>query len=153
VSPVPFDASEPDVSCPVEHHEEVLPRAMGELMRSLDVLLGTSSGHEEGFFLPAVEAMASGVACVLTEIPCFRGYAAPANYALFVPPRDPVQMAHALAVVATRPDVRTELREKGLAVARLYTWERHLSQLLNAFEGILGSRGVMPQFTVAFAKA
>jgi glycosyltransferase involved in cell wall biosynthesis len=145
VSPVPFDATEPAVTCPVERHQQVLPEEMGRVLRSLDVFLGTSSGPEEGFFLPAMEAMASGVPSVLTEIPCLMGYTPAADYALFVPPRDPAQMAQALIIAATHDVVRAELRERGLAVARLHTWERHMAQLVAAFEGILGARGVVPR--------
>ena len=108
----------------VEWHTRVRPADMGAIYRSMDVFLGTSSGAEEGFFLPAVEAMASGVPCVLTDIPCFRSHG-DGEYALFVPARDPAAMAEALIVAARVPDVAAALRENGIAAAQRYTQDAH----------------------------
>ena len=47
-----------DMDIPMEWHVQVPPARMGELYRSMDVFVGCSWGPEEGFFLPAVEAMA-----------------------------------------------------------------------------------------------
>ena len=120
-APHPEEASLP---FPVEWHERVRPDEMGSIYRSLDVFLGTSSGHQEGFFLPAVEAMACGVPCVLTDIPCFRAHG-DGQYALFVPPRDPAAMAEALVLAARVPAIRAGLRAGGIAAAARYTQQRH----------------------------
>src|SRR5262249_10196062 len=109
-------ADERDQPVPVEWHERVRPERMGDIYRSLDVFLGTSSGAEEGFFLPAVEAMACGVPCVLTDIACFRAHG-DHQYALFVPPRDAAAMAEALVVAGRAADVRSALRRSGVAAA------------------------------------
>ncbi|HIE72193.1 MAG TPA: glycosyltransferase, partial [Planctomycetes bacterium] len=88
--------------------------------RSLDVFLGTSSGEEEGFFLPAIEAMACGVPSVLTDIPCFRNHqdlVGHDRYALFVDPQDPTAMAEAIVLAGALPDIRTSLRAGGIEVA------------------------------------
>jgi len=115
---------EQDLPFDVEWHTRVRPADMGAIYRSMDVFLGTSSGAEEGFFLPAVEAMASGVPCVLTDIPCFRSHG-DGEYALFVPARDPAAMAEALIVAARVPDVAAALRENGIAAAQRYTQDAH----------------------------
>lgn len=107
----------------VEWHRRVPPERMGDIYRSLDVLLGTTSSVDEGFFLPAVEAMACGIPTVLTDVPCFRAHGeADGNdrYALFVPPGDPAAMAEALVVAASVPSVRATLRDEGLRVAARY---------------------------------
>ncbi|MBK8099942.1 MAG: glycosyltransferase [Planctomycetes bacterium] len=116
---------------PVEWHERVPPAQMGAIYRSLDVFLGTSRGAEEGFFLPAIEAMAAGVPCVLTDIPCFRGYGGD-GYALFVPPQDPAAMAEALVVAGRVGDVRASLREAGVRTAARYRQNAHGEQLEQA---------------------
>jgi hypothetical protein len=122
------DPAEKDTPFPVEWHQQLAPARMGDFYRSLDLFLGTSSGADEGFFLPAVEAMACGVPVILTEVPCFRDHgAADGNdrFALFVPPGDAAAMAEALVVAGGMPEVRNELREQGLAVAGRYHPDRH----------------------------
>ena len=127
---------ERDAAFPVEWHVRVPPAEMGALYRSMDVFVGSSRGHEEGFFLPSVEAMACGVPCVLTDIPCYRGYSEE-DYALFVPPRDPVAMAEAIVRAAHDPARRAALRAAGLGTAALYHQDRHVAALEQAFSAIL----------------
>ncbi len=131
---------EKNLGLPIEWHENVPPAEMGALYRSLDVFLGTSRGAEEGFFLPAVEAMACGVPSVLTEIPCFQAYGT-SQYALFVTPQSPKQMAEALVLAAMHPDVRNEIRDNGIRVASEYTMENHVSELESAFAEIAAEAG------------
>ncbi len=126
------DAAERGAPFPVEWHQQVPPAQMGDFYRSLDVFLGTSSGSEEGFFLPAIEAMACGVPSVLTDIPCFRNHGTGTgqdHFALFVPPRDPTAMAEALVVAGAMPEVRATLRREGLLLAEGYHQDRHGEQL------------------------
>ena len=130
-------ADEREQPFPVEWHERVRPERMGDIYRSLDVFLGTSSGAEEGFFLPAVEAMACGVPCVLTDVPCFRAHG-DHQYALFVPPRDPPAMAEALVVAGRSPEVATALRSGGIAAARRYTQDAHGKALLAVLADVTG---------------
>ena len=111
----------------VEWHERVAPRAMGDLYRTLDIFVATSRGSEEGFFMPSIEAMACGVPCVLTDIPCANDYDEHRDYALFVPPT--VVMPHikagrlrALGFTGARrwqfmPDLPT-IAEAGCAAAK-----------------------------------
>ncbi|HZT54704.1 MAG TPA: glycosyltransferase, partial [Burkholderiaceae bacterium] len=129
------DAAELDLPFPVEWHQRVAPRQMGDIYRSLDVFLGTSSGPEEGFHLPAVEAMACGVPCVLTDVPCFRAHG-DGQYAMFVPPRDPAAMAEALVVAGRVDDVRSALRTAGIAAAARYTQQAHGQALEQALLAI-----------------
>lgn len=131
------DPAEQKTSFPVEWHRQVPPARMGDFYRSLDVFLGTSSGTEEGFFLPAIEAMACGVPSILTDVPCFRSHGTKTgnhNYALFVPAKDPAAMAEALVIAGGMPDVRSELRRSGLQLASCYRQERHGQQLEAALQ-------------------
>lgn len=131
------DPAERNAPFPVEWHQQLPPAAMGDFYRSLDVFLGTSRGAEEGFFLPAVEAMACGVPTVLTDIPCFRSHGdgkGEDHYALWVPPRDPAAMAEALVVGGRIPEVRATLRREGLQVASRYTQDRHGAALAAALQ-------------------
>jgi glycosyltransferase involved in cell wall biosynthesis len=148
-------AAEMDTPFPVEWHQQLPPQRMGEFYRSLDVFLGTSSGPEEGFFLPAIEAMANGVPTVLTDIPCFRGHGdgrGDDRFALFVPPRDPAAMAEALVVAGTMPEVRTTLRTEGIRLAARYHPDRHGEQLAAALAAFVAeARGATPALKVVTA--
>jgi Flp pilus assembly protein TadD len=129
---VPPAAAEQVTPFPVEWHQQVPPAGMGEFYRSLDVLLATSSGAEEGFFLPAIEAMACGVPTVLTDVPCFRDHqqvTGHADYALFVPAKDPVAMAEAMVLAGSLPQIRASLRSAGLQLAAHYHPDRHGERL------------------------
>ena len=59
------------------------PAEVAALLRCCDLLLGPS-WEQEGFGLPALEAMACGVPVVASDVPCYRDFAAEA--ALLVPP-------------------------------------------------------------------
>ena len=132
-------AEEQSMPLRFQWHVQVPPHRMGELYRSMDVFVGSSRGDEEGFFMPAVEAMACGVPCVLTDIPCHRGYD-DRPYALFVPPRNPQAMAEAIGLAARHERVRTRLRERGLEVAQRYDFEDHVDDLEHTFAELCGDQ-------------
>lgn len=131
-SNMPPSPEEQNLPFPIEWHEQLRPDAMGDFYRSLDVFVGTSSGSEEGFFLPAIEAMACGVPSVLTDIPCFRNHeklVGHDRYALFVEAKDPAAMAEGIVLAGALPDVRSTLRSSGIEVAGHYHPEYHGEQL------------------------
>ena len=140
-APAPAEQNQP---FPLEWHQQLRPDQMGEFYRSLDVFLGTSSGVEEGFFLPAIEAMACGVPTVLTDIPCFRNHQQLVDhdrYALFVEPQDATAMAEAIVLAGALPDVRTALRAGGIEVASHYHPERHGEQFETVLQQLHAARG------------
>src|SRR6185503_7483994 len=76
----------------------------------------------EGFGLPPLEAMACGVPVVCsnaTSLPEVVGEAG-----LLVPPQDVPAWTEALGRLLDDANLRVELRARGLARARLYTWEQ-----------------------------
>jgi glycosyltransferase involved in cell wall biosynthesis len=75
----------------------------------------------EGFGMPVLEAMASGVpvlAANTTALPEVAGDAA-----LLVNPEDTAAIAAGLARLASEPELRAELRARGLARAAGFTWD------------------------------
>ena len=84
----------------------------------------------EGFGLTALEAMACGtpvVASNTSSIPEVAGDAA-----ILVDPTDAVEMADALHRGFTDDRLRAELTRRGLARARLFSWQRTAKELLAA---------------------
>ena len=98
-----------------EFHAGLPPAEVPELVRSCDLLLAPS-WEQEGFGLPALEAMASGVPVVASDVSCYRAWAAGA--ARLVAPDRPEDFAAAAATLLTEPAEWRRLRRAGLERAR-----------------------------------
>ena len=94
--------------------------------------------HEEGFGLPAAEAMACGTAVITSLAPALVEITGDA--ALHVDARDVDALAHAMQRVARDPQLRERLASRGIERARSFTWSRCAEATRNAFESVL-SRG------------
>lgn len=109
-------------------------RWLPTLYRHALALLLPSLG--EGFGLPVVEAMACGtpvVAFANSSIPEVAGDAA-----WLVPTNDLEAFVEAMRVLARNPEKRQELVARGLARARLFTWEKTAQSVLSVYRKVLG---------------
>lgn len=105
-----------------EYHHGVAPYAMPDLYRGCDLFVSAST-EAEGFGLAALEAMACGVPCVLTEIPSYLSFGRERAYACFVPTRDPIAVAEAVDRILSDQELWGRLRTAGLEVALQYPVE------------------------------
>ncbi|KQZ82075.1 hypothetical protein ASD56_14390 [Microbacterium sp. Root166] len=106
---------------------------MRELYSTATVLAMPS--FADGFSLPALEAMGSGLPVMISDLPVYREVVG--DVALFTDPHDLQTIADAMTTAATRPDVLADLTARGYERAALFSWERTARGTLESFERAL----------------
>lgn len=114
-----------------EFHVALTTAEMTRLVHSCDVLLAPNH-KEEGFGLPVAEAMASGLACVVTSIPSFLSFDETHDYAVFAPEDNAVELGERLIEVLSDASLRDRLRARGREVAEQWRIE-HVAGRLEQF--------------------
>ncbi|MBI2213520.1 MAG: glycosyltransferase family 4 protein [Acidobacteria bacterium] len=132
VSPWRPSLAEPVSESVDEFHVSLTCAEMTRVVHSCDVYLGTNRAGE-GFGLPAAEAMAAGLPCVLTRIPSFLGFGEPHDYAQFASEGDPIDLGEKLVELLDDEELRARLRQRGRAVASRFSAGR----VGEALEGVM----------------
>ena len=138
VTPSPLSDDEKRIAPKnTEFHIGVDDDKVAELTRQADIVVSTSL--DEGFGLPALEGMATGALCVLSDIGAYRSFAdisesAPKDYALFFNPHDASELARVLGAALDDPDKFEHIRSNGLEVASHYTPEKTKEDMGQALE-------------------
>ena len=91
----------------------------------------------EGFGLPVVEAMASGVPVLTSSTSALQEIAG--GYALLVDPMDVDAIAKGIVLLATDPARRAEFVELGKRRARDFSWDRAAERTLQIYAEALGA--------------
>jgi glycosyltransferase involved in cell wall biosynthesis len=89
----------------------------------------------EGFGLPPLEAMASGTPVVTSNVSSLPEVVGDA--ALLIDPYEPQSIADALRRVLTEPSLRADLRARGLARARAFSWERSIRRVREIYDEVM----------------
>jgi len=139
IAPEPMTALEEQAGVTDEYHTMLQPRQMAEQYRRAAVLV-VASDATEGFGLPALEAMACGTPTILTDIPSFRAFAKPTDYARFVPVGQPEVIAAALERMLAEGSLGQRLSARGLQVAADYTQERSYAAMSATLAEVLNRK-------------
>lgn len=111
---------------------------MAELYSQSDIFLDGSTF--QGFGRPALEAMACGVACVLTNVGGVSEYARDGENCLLVPPQQPARFADAILTLLQNAELRKTLADGGLRTAQTYCHKRDARDTLAYFTALMAGR-------------
>ena len=114
---------------------EVLPRYYA----SADIFCAPATGSES-FGIVLLEAMATGLPVVATEIPGYLSVADPGVDTLTVRPKAPAELGAALTVLGRDADLRRRMGAAGLAKARRYSWREVTGQVIQAYQDARATR-------------
>jgi len=106
--------------------QELLPK----IYAAADLLVMPS--RIEGFGLPVLEAMACG-----TPVICSRAASLP-EAVVYFDPANPNELALAMERVLASTELQQDLRRKGLARARLFSWEESTRKHAELYQRMLG---------------
>lgn len=113
----------------VPHHELPL------WYRAADAFVYPS--QYEGFGMPALEALASGTPVITSNVSAMPE--AVGDAAILIDPKSPEQIADALVRVLHDEALRQEMKTRGLAHARQFTWARTAHATAQSYRLALGS--------------
>jgi glycosyltransferase involved in cell wall biosynthesis len=88
----------------------------------------------EGFGLPPLEAMACGTPVITSNVSSLPEVTGDA--ALLVDPTDASAIAAAITRVLSEPGLREDLRARGLARARQFSWERSVKEIRDIYQQV-----------------
>jgi GT2 family glycosyltransferase len=130
---------EPELGEPLGARYHVRPSdaEVNELLNTADVFVQTS--RHEGFCLPVLEAMSTGLPVVCTDAHGNRDFCRDGENCL-MPEASPGAVAAAIQRLLGDDALRARLAEGGLRTAREYDWSRRLDDLERFFEAVAASR-------------
>jgi glycosyltransferase involved in cell wall biosynthesis len=94
--------------------------------------------HYEGFGLPPLEAMASGTPTIVSNVSSLPEVVSDA--ALLADPNNPEEIAVAMHRLLSDDALHAEMREKGLARARCFSWQRAATATLDVARRVAEAR-------------
>ncbi len=99
---------------------------------SADIFCAPATGAES-FGIVLLEALASGLPVVATEIPGYMSVLEPGHDSITVEPKNWRELGASLIILARDAELRARLGEYGLGKARRYSWEAVASEVLEVY--------------------
>lgn len=115
--------------------DEELPR----YYKTANLFCAPSTGFES-FGMVLLEAMASGLPIVASDIPGYRTVLSPQREGLLVKPGEDEELAQAILQLLQNPQERERMGEAGQKKARNYSWHRIAKQVLDYYQDLLAQR-------------
>ena len=81
-----------------------------------------------------LEAMASGLPVVATEIPGYMSVLTPGEDSITVKPKGWAELGAALVILARDAELRRRMGEHGFEKARRYAWNRVAAEVVEVYE-------------------
>lgn len=120
----------------VDFHSYVSHADLPRFHRSAHLFCSPATGNEsQGIAL--LEAMASGLPIVASNIEGFASVVTHGIEALLVPPKNPTALADAIIFLLRNPELRARMSQRGRQRAEDFRWERVAQQVLSYYERLL----------------
>ncbi|HEY2888235.1 MAG TPA: glycosyltransferase family 4 protein [Candidatus Limnocylindrales bacterium] len=136
----------------VEFLGQVSDEVRDSLFKTADVYCSPATGRES-FGIVLLEAMAAGTAIVCSDIHGYKGVARRGREALLVPPRDPKDLAAALAKVLGNDQLRDAMGASGVERAAEFSWERVTAKVEDYYGFVIRRLAAQGQLPAGFNAA
>lgn len=119
----------------------VADRDLSTVYRCADIHVFPSTRRAEAFGLVALEAAATGIPTIASNLSGVRTVVQDGSTGLLVPPEDPTELANALALLLDRPQLRAQFGMGARAHAeQTYAWDPLISQLEATYASVLNQQ-------------
>jgi glycosyltransferase involved in cell wall biosynthesis len=112
--------------------------------RACDIYV--TPAYAESFAHPLVEAMASGLPVVASNLPVHREICGAG--ALYFSPFSPPEFADEILRVATSEELARGLSAKGILQSQAFSWRRHVQQMIELASDLISRRAVSEETVV-----
>ena len=110
---------------------------------SADIFCAPATGAES-FGIVLLEALASGLPVVATEVPGYMSVLEPGKDSVTVQPKNWRELAASLVILARDPELRHRLADYGLKKARRYSWDRVAAEVVDVYQQARKAQATQP---------
>jgi phosphatidylinositol alpha-mannosyltransferase len=123
--------------------ETVKPR----YYNSADIFCAPATGAES-FGIVLLEALASGLPVIATEVPGYMSVLEPGKDSITVPPKNWRELAASLVILARDSELRRRLADYAQQKATRYSWERVASEVVEVYHEARAALAAEPAITL-----